>query len=377
MAQNMTEVERALGQLQVNGKKKEDALSIRSGVSAVSKDDARHSDDEGAPSGPVSNPRAVLALKAAQYAEREAQEERERAERRRAADEAVYALARGENGIADGIQMSDESGSDEDDEDDDDMPGPPRHHSSANSNRYQLPPIAVTVNEPSPNPNESQFLAPVAPKLAHSRSDVGSVLSDASHYTDPASSHSTPPPFLIPSPRSVSPATSSTPKDSTPSPSKASNFLSNSSSSALGGLAGVAAAALSSLNSAAQADPPLAARTPSPAPATSQPSNSSGNGHGLASYSPSGSLGSHSRSSSRLGTAQTTTTAASNATGDTSPRDSAFGAGANSVIVGSNGNLPYDPRTWGVKEVCEWGKVKGFDDLTLSKFQGKPFSSTG
>lgn len=55
-----------------------------------------------------------------------------------------------------------------------------------------------------------------------------------------------------------------------------------------------------------------------------------------------------------------TTTANANSirTSDTSPRSS------------MGGKLPQDPRVWTVDQVMEWGRSKGFDALTLSKFQG-------
>lgn len=68
----------------------------------------------------------------------------------------------------------------------------------------------------------------------------------------------------------------------------------------------------------------------------------------------------HSRSSSRLGTAPLT--AGSVATIDTSPRGSASG---------SRAAPPHDPTLWSVDDVVEWGRGKGFDNLTLSKFQGE------
>lgn len=401
MAQHSNEVERALGQLTVgqNGHPKAtDAASVNSGVS---KED-RHSDDEGASSGPVSNPRAVLALKAAAYAEREAQEEKDRAERRRAADEEVYALTRGGSGIADGIQMSDES------EDDDDDPPPP-------VNRYKAPspvraPLAVHVDEPSPE----LLSTPKAPGLSHSKSDVGSFVSDTSRDTaasvydegTPGSTGTSAPsersPFLVPS-RSVTPSSSKDPL--TPTKTNGSSFGLGSSLGSMGaGVAGVAAAAYAGVQ-AFKSQPEPTPRAPSPAP--TRPSNglhtptslsssttsnalsqlaqpngldahrgsatptaistALGGAFGQQSYSPSASLGS--RSSSRLDTAPSTAAAASTGTGDTSPRDSAFGAAMSGAKSAGTESLPYDPRTWGVKEVCEWGKAKGFDDLTLSKFQ--------
>lgn len=48
-----------------------------------------------------------------------------------------------------------------------------------------------------------------------------------------------------------------------------------------------------------------------------------------------------------------------------SPKAS-MGASAMAALDG----LPYDPREWGVAEVLAWGRATGFDDLTLSKFEG-------
>lgn len=79
------------------------------------------------------------------------------------------------------------------------------------------------------------------------------------------------------------------------------------------------------------------------------------------SASPAASLTSaiHSRSSSRLGAAPLT--GGSLATSDTSPHGS---------VAGRSRPLPHDPLAWSVEDVVEWGRGKGFDNLTLSKFQG-------
>lgn len=67
-----------------------------------------------------------------------------------------------------------------------------------------------------------------------------------------------------------------------------------------------------------------------------------------------------SRSSSRVDTAPTTVK--STGTAETSPQ-----VGSSSVLR----DLPHDPRVWTVDDVVEWAKAKGFDTLTLAKFQGE------
>ena len=68
----------------------------------------------------------------------------------------------------------------------------------------------------------------------------------------------------------------------------------------------------------------------------------------------------HSRSSSRLSNAPRP--GGSIATGGTSLRGSTSEAYK---------QLPHDPTVWSVEDVVEWGKAKGFDGLTLAKFQGE------
>ncbi|KAK4699662.1 hypothetical protein P7C70_g6597, partial [Phenoliferia sp. Uapishka_3] len=439
MAQHMNDVERSLGQLEVSPNKRGNAASIRSGTSR----DERNSDDEG--TGPVSNPRAVLALKAAAYAERDAKEEKERAEQRRAADEAAYAAARGELGL-DSLQMSDES--DADDEEDM-MPRPnplastnrAPSFSSVNSNRANVgisknrgsDEVEVlaspTVQTTLPTSYTSTSLSTPATRdtdsaSLRSRADTvaSSNYAESTHEAIPSLPSTDRSPFLVPS-RSLSHTDDEQPATSQPRQTSFGVSLPSASTAieAVGaGIVGVASAV--GITSLAQSSSPPSATTSEPAtsslpktaesilrPTTpltlaapltltssplattdqqhlSQPNSLEGhramtptpiatslhspngalNGAGGATYSPSASVAS--RSSSRLGTAALT--AASNGTGDTSPRDSAFGGTMNSALMmASLKALPYDPRTWGVEEVVEWARAKGFDPLTVSKFQ--------
>lgn len=83
--------------------------------------------------------------------------------------------------------------------------------------------------------------------------------------------------------------------------------------------------------------------------------------HPLLSDSPAASIAS--RDSSQVGHDRLANTSVQ--TGETSPRGASEGA-----FSQKGETLPHDPREWDVAQVVEWGKGKGFDKLTLSKFQG-------
>ncbi|KAM0751536.1 hypothetical protein T439DRAFT_212506 [Meredithblackwellia eburnea MCA 4105] len=464
IAQHMNDVERTLGQLQLGvSHDKSDATSFRS---KASRDD-RQSDDEGETSGPVSNPRAVLALKAQQNAEREAREEKERAEQRRKDDEAAYAATRGDSGLIEGLQLSDESDLDEED----------LRHLPVGRAITKQPSIGSVSGAPvppadgAPIPEDAveelstaSLAAPVISRTADGDTtddDRHSVRSRAntiaSVYPDSTAGDASPPPPLpSSSPFFTSPALgTSTAEPSAPSspvpeqkvngspalngsPKPSSPSLSGTALEAVGaGFTGaaavVAAAAVAGGSALKKGEDSLKDKTPSPQPHVSLPSQAEAvlkapspiipspaltslpvvalsadhlakpvappattveaargtptptpaalNAHTYQAApispikgadftdSPAASLTSetHSRSSSRMGAAPLT--AASTGTAETSPRESSFGGFNGPQALGGPKALPYDPREWGVEEVVEWGRSKGFDALTLSKFQ--------
>lgn len=408
----------------------------------------------------MSNPRAVLALKAAKNAEIAAREQRERAERRRVEDEAAYAAARGENGLVEGLQMSDESDMEEEDQllpvsrslakrtpsisSAKEVPGGDATAQAAAVEVVSPPFLAIPTSAAFPS-----LAAMAVDDEVHSvRSRAGtvnSVYADSIHdspssaplpfdgnefvlpplpvssplfVTTPSSPYVTPPPSDKPSADPTPVASAST----TPQP-NGHAFSPLTALPAVGaGIAGAAAATAvavagaSSLSAAFQphtpdpttslpdeaqhilysptpvAPPPSFTAAPVAGPSPTRPDRANGSdarrssppshistshaalasATGRSDYvpSPAASLtsGTHSRSSSRLGTAPLT--AASTGTGETSPRESTSGSGLGTSGVVGGKLLPYDPRVWGVEEVVEWGRLKGFDALTLSKFQG-------
>lgn len=107
---------------------------------------------------------------------------------------------------------------------------------------------------------------------------------------------------------------------------------------------------------------PVASTSHIPAPLSFFPASSQPRTNGATSPS-SMQSGQHSLAGSRIDHAQPTST--NGTTGETSPLPSVAGENGKAVE-----DLPYDPREWGVVQVVDWGKSKGFDAMTLSKFEG-------
>lgn len=361
-----------------------DSASFRSRLSQVSRDGGRNSDDEDLPR----NPRAMLAAKAAANAEKDAKNERERdrAEMTRQKQEDAQ---RREGGMASGIQLSDESEEEEE-------PVPEARHSEVRDE-----PIVEVLSATPPPPQEDDTVPPNA-----FRPRVNSANSATSVYPDEplTPNHANAPPLPTFTPSASANSLSPLPA---PIPTSSRHFDLDSLSSdskvgtgkaaeiaGLAGLASVGAAGLAATHSSFKTSPnptatPSLIMIPAIVPSTIPVNDNNGKRFVDASpifdsprplsatvptppvISPSASMASipHSLESSRQGHAP-----AGTATGDTSPRTSSYGGTAGKswapIETASGKDLPYDPTTWGVAEVCEWGKAKGFDDLTLSKFQG-------
>lgn len=364
---------------QTNG----DTSSIRSRLSQLSRD-GKNSDDDELPPTTNTNPRAVLAAKAAANAEKEAKNERarEKAESERAATNS-YDLSR--DGLIEGIQISDESEEEEE------------------VVRGELLPEAISSSS-------NGTMNGVTEVASDNRPRVNSSTSATSIYADESRSSAraiTPPP--LPLPITSTPPTNSS-QATPPLPTSARHFALDSIipsaavQAATVGLAGVGATtAAVYLNhrepspqtsqqnfNSSSSTPTLSSSTNNIPPPITMPTNINPtlqaantppptlvshflNSNPSQTYatSPANSLGSmnnQSRSSSR----QDTGNFASAGTSDTSPRDSTYGNGSkSSTSNGKISNLPADPTTWGVREVVEWGKMKGFDGLTLAKFEGR------
>lgn len=359
-----------------------DTSSIKSRSSQISRDGKNSDDDDIIPAN--SNPRAVLAAKAAANAEKDASNERAREKAERERVQSSYDLSMEDPGMVDGLQLSEES-----DEEDVAVQG------------GLLPQVTYlngdTIHRPRVNSSTS------ATSVYEAEESKASIRPP----TPPRAI--TPPPLLT-----ALPITSTLPATSTPStpllPASARSFALD---TYITPPVVATAAAVTAIGATSAAY--LATRAPSPKPVEEPvfipapvavlppvnipppiilPSNINTNmravntppptlvSHFLNSHpsqtfvsSPANSLGSmnQSRSSSR----QESGNYASAGTSDTSLRDS-YGNGT-SVSRSTNMNtntaaLPADPTTWGVREVVEWGKMKGFDSLTLSKFEGTYFS---
>lgn len=355
MDATMIDVQNALDQLKVDRDSRADSASVRSHLSGNTRD-GRNSDDED--NLPVENPRAVLAAKAAANAEKAAREQRERAESRRVEDGKAYA-SRGE--MANGIQLSDES-----DDEDASIQARLAGDGAAAETRF----VPVTGG--------------MASSQTNGRPRAGTT---TSMYSSESSASSPPPVPTAPLPSLPFPTSQRSP-EVTPTPSSGRPFgLDNTALAATAGAGLAAAAAIgvatsnqsghesarpaSNVSTLAAQQQRVDLRTPTPTLPASQslrntPKDSTNPRYlneMVDSPAASNTSATHSRSSSRLGEAPPT--ARSSGTGDTSPRESSYG---NAALLK---DLPRDPTTWGVDEVCEWGKAKGFDALTLSKFQGE------
>ncbi|ORY90693.1 hypothetical protein BCR35DRAFT_299255 [Leucosporidium creatinivorum] len=432
IAATMNEVQQALSRLEVErqstAKSLKDSISMRSAdrVSLRTKD-ASDDDDTGpingnetSPSkGMGSNHRAALAAKAVANAEKAAKEEQERAERRRKDDVAAYEKARKE-GLIEDLQLSEESSEEEE------LPLPVGMKSTLTRapESIELPssPIVdestspvITVDEPNSGGEGRPRAGTVSSGYAESTYSTQSVQPVAS----PPALHevSTLPSTEIP--EDAEDAQEELKEEAAVAPSQSNgdhSTLDSAKHSAVeavdavgAGVIGVGAAAAAAVGlsldskkdepSAIEASlpkeaeipidqstatpleatnpipshivtapspvvpppasPPAAQRAVTPPPAAATPApivTATDPIHA----SPAASLTSatHSRSSSRLGMAPLT--AGSIATIDTSPHGSANG---------SKTAPPHDPTLWSVDDVVEWGRGKGFDNLTLSKFQ--------
>lgn len=356
-----------------------DTSSIKSRSSQISRDGKNSDDDDIIPAN--SNPRAVLAAKAAANAEKDASNERAREKAERERVQTSYDLSMEEPGMVDGLQLSEES-----DEEDVAVQG------------GLLPQVTYlngdTANRPRVNSSTS------ATSVYEAEESKASIRPP----TPPRAI--TPPSLPLTLPITSTPPAISAPV-TPPLPASTRNFALDTYVSqpvvAVG--AGLAAiGATSYLATRAPSPKPLEEPVSIPAPVAvlppvnipppiTLPSNINTNmravntppptlvSHFLNSHpsqtfvsSPSNSLGSinQSRSSSR----QDNGNYASAGTSDTSLRDS-YGNGTSvsrsATMNGNSVTLPADPTTWGVREVVQWGKMKGFDALTLSKFEGAHF----
>ena len=349
----MSDVQQALDQLTVDQDSRADSLSVRSHLS----DNARGSDDEDAV--PRENLRAVLAAKAAANAEKEALEEREREERRRREDEEAYARTRRENGLVEGLQLSDES---EDEED------------GSGQGVAQLSGVGSSAAPASfSNALDTPSLSTPAKRSVENRPRADTTTSIYPESIDSSS----PPPLPLLSVAHDSGDHVGQQFDSVAPAATGDKSSPKAAGAVVAGIAGVAGAAAFVASSSTR-EPSLPPSDPSP-PASTTPivfpdtatapllASSSPKPPAPAplravteqATSPPASLPSanQSRSSSRFERAPLTA--------DTSPPESTEGPGN-----ASGKDLPYDPRTWVVEDVLEWGIQKGFDALTLSKFKG-------
>ena len=327
--------------------------------------------------GSGTNHRAALAQKAMENAEQEAREEQERAERRKKEDEAAYERVRNA-GLIEGLQLSDES-----DEEEEIMTGgyPSANGSSlsrevSKEEENRLSPHK-TISRTSSNASnrgrdrantqpsiyaESTYSqsslapplpgSPSVPPLPGSTVTAADVLlGSTSHDLSPVQTReepattSTTQDFAEP-PRSVSPSPPLPPLPPASEPAESLREAPSRPHTPLPVPVPVTSESLASPITPKHVPAPL----PIPTQAVSLPAASPTTSHasGL----------DQSRASSRLGTALT---------GETSPGASVRGIGSDAEALK---NLPSDPVTWTVDKVVEWGRVKGFDGLTLGKFSG-------
>lgn len=425
MAANVSEVQQALDKLQGTrqpGTLIPATLDDDDSLSMVSADQASQlngSDDERAERGtgvddglsPSKSAtmgtahRAALAAKAAENAEKAAREERERAERRRREDEEAYEKARSDGFVPD-LQLSSES------EGEEEMPPLPVGMKSAldqaRSAETQANGPSAVVESRAPDTSASA----VTEGLGLSTTVIGGGVAgedeararadtlNSSYAESTYSTHSVDPSGATSA--GVHPSSEDTAATDTLQTSQTSNGDSKDASplgmlpeglaaagAGVAGLAAGAAAAMgltsrshaaeeplrsvqetaTSTSAAPVACPVVTAPTPVLPPAASPPiaetvvapsttgksvpppiSTAGGTGP---SPIPSPRSIAQSQTSSRLGPS------AMPGSSDTSPRR----------------KLPQDPAAWSVEDVTEWGKMKGFDALTLSKFQGQPDES--
>ncbi|GAA5891794.1 hypothetical protein JCM5296_001863 [Sporobolomyces johnsonii] len=372
--------------------------------------------------------RAALAQKALENAEQAAREERERAERRKREDEEAYERARNQ-GLIEGLQLSDES-DDEDDMGPsigafhimngaaaaaENRPAlskttslssslgtelngsrrpradtqPSIYAESTYSNNSSIPPVPSAALAPadipaplSRSPSRSSSRSPVVTATSsfatqdqqphHTVLDSLKVSTGAAAETVGAgivgaaaaaaglsSQHEQQDRSATPEPaRSVTPSTI-LPSEAAPVVQASTSALPES-LSAFPAATFIASGSLDfdhprtplPLPAASAAAPKTPKHVPTPLPLSTSFSSVAASSSPAASHT---SGLTQSRASSRMGTA---------ATGETSPGASVNGAGPE-----KDGRvLPKDPLSWTVDDVVEWGRQKGFDALTLTKF---------
>ncbi|SCV72544.1 BQ2448_4081 [Microbotryum intermedium] len=429
VAANMNEVQQALASLQVQRAANLEPPVAQSGDSSSEDElDEGNSMLTGGTIGPNgtrngthaevgANHRAALAATAALNAERAAREEREREEQRRKDDEAAYERSRQE-GLVEGLQLSDES----DDEVDFPLPLPvpvvPATIPTASAKAADPPssevaPVLVVSNGDVPNQSittngsvdAAAFASsniPVSRDLETSSTYAESTYSEASAAEEPVDDavpaatgiddglgsikidpslapilsisavSSSSPPITASTAIVTPPALKSTVSEAAPTP-KASSPSDYAPLLAGAGLATGAAAAgvaihhaISSnghVSNAVDAYHSAAARavTPDSVPPPSMLSTPVpvplANVAAAAAASP-GSQSGHVISPTQSSLSMSTRGASGSMTDATTNGTSRAG-----------GSLPYDPQEWGVDQVCDWATSKGFDALTLAKFR--------
>ncbi|SCZ92503.1 BZ3500_MvSof-1268-A1-R1_Chr5-2g07921 [Microbotryum saponariae] len=420
VAANMNEVQQALASLQVQRAANLEPAVAQSGDSSSEDElDEGKSIAERGNVGPNGshpevgvNHRAALAATAALNAERAAREEREREEQRRKDDEAAYERSRQE-GLVEGLQLSDES------DDEAGLPLPltvPLHPTTlpAASTKFDAPsgstvtPAVVVSNGDIPHepvtPNGSVDAAafvssdnPVSRDLESSSTYAESTYSEASVAEEPVDdavpaatgidngldsinidpSHA---PILATSAVSFSspPTTASAAAVSQPALESAAPMPQASSASdhvpllagaglATGAVAvGVAAhhafASNEHLSKAVEATSSAAARAVTPDSVL--PPSITSTPVALPLALPVAAVVSPGPNSGRILSPSQSSLSISTRAGSGSVTDATTNGTSHAA-----GTLPYDPRVWSVDEVCEWATSKGFDALTLAKFR--------
>lgn len=311
-------------------------------------------------------------------AEQEAREEQERAEKRKKDDEAAYERVRNA-GLIEGLQLSDESDEEEEimtggyplangtslsrqvSKEEENRLSPHKSISRTSSNASSRGRNRANT-QPSIYAESTYSQSSLAPPLPGSPSvpplpgpavtAADALLSSTPHNLSPVQTREDP---VVASstqdidepPRSVSPSPPLPPLPPASEPAESLRDASSRPHTPLPIPVPVASESLASPITPKHVPAPL----PIPTQAVVLPATSPTTSHasGL----------DQSRASSRLGTALT---------GETSPGGSVRGIGSDTDALK---NLPNDPVTWTVDDVVEWGRVKGFDGLTLGKFSGQ------
>lgn len=366
-----------------------------------------------------SNPRALLAAKAAQNAQKEARLEAQAAERRRREDEAVYVQSQGlDRDMPEGVLLSDES---EDEEPEAAyQPEPtavaplqarsstdPRSNtgdqdsSSAQKLDDQLrkwsaaaaPRSRAGTPTPLSTPLASTTLAPPSTTLAKTAAyddedpslDTSTLDSSAASFSSPLLYSHSPSASVTAIEFATMPVELAVAPDPVPVESNAATPRASSSSMVGlplvgGGLAVASAALLShSVSSSAAPAPEASSTTPTAQyfPTLSPPTSA---GNSNLKNSNSSSIPAYMTATFPSPPPTAAVIPASPDLSASRPVSQSGGLGASrsrqSTSQGSSlpselEGLPLDPRDWDVENVMAWGKAVGFDELTLSKFQGE------